>query len=184
LRRRMNAAPCIRHTGELYNTDRMTFMCHKGTCLENYLRPEKEWRVSASVSENPINSSLSVYKPDFVICICGLFNNCRRFSSSCPQRSPLLPLYRLSSPVSAGLVCTSPLVHVLPLFLAHLVSCVLLVWPNSMNCRFCTSSMMFFCIFIISLIVSFRILSNLVLFQLLHRLLAVCSFSSLPPNTP
>jgi hypothetical protein len=51
--------------------------------------------------------------------------------------------------------------------LAHLVSSVKLVCPNYINCRFCTSPVMSFCMSIISLIVSFRILSNLVLLLLL-----------------
>jgi hypothetical protein len=54
-------------------------------------------------------------------------------------------------------------------FPAHLAFSLPFVCPNHINCHLCTSSIMSFPISIVSLIVSFLALSNLVLLHLLRR---------------
>jgi hypothetical protein len=86
------------------------------------------------------------------------------------QQSPLLPLfllYHLSSSVSASLI-TLLLWYPLQYFPwpSHLFHSLCVSKPYS---NFCTSPIMSLSISIISLIISFYILSNLVLLQLLHR---------------
>jgi hypothetical protein len=93
------------------------------------------------------------------------------FYNNLLQRSPSLPLlslYRLSSPVSAGRARTSSVVPIQYFPRPSRLS-ILLVCPNHTDCRFCSSSVIPSSTSIISHIVSFRILSNLPFLEPLSR---------------
>jgi hypothetical protein len=118
------------------------------------------------------------------VCVCVVFLQIiLQLSLFLHLQSPLFPSVTISARSYASIVsCMSSILSHLghhhlqfscgthfSTLLGHMVSSILLVFPKHINCHFCTSSVMFFSVSVISLLISFHDLSTLALLQILHR---------------